>query len=418
MAFIARQPFAPLDGARLQSLTSLNNRQNALTSPSNIKRKAELLGTEDFENVDPLLSAKRSKGASGTPTKDMLIKKPSAHVLIKAAVTPNAHARALTSPIKASTAPRRTLQPKSPINKLNTHLAKSSPLSAPAGRSPTGGKRSGLLSSRRQTAGPYARVDPPLFALDSAAPFSLDAALKGTIPSYASPDTAQSNEVANEQDTFVTPPVLVRPRSNALSKASSSISSSLAEPDSRTAWFFEIHEDTPEQEMTNLLQHSTCVLDISSDEENERKARRERAEGRDKENIPPSDDVSQTSSRRSARAAALDDMTVEKERIALREIEPADYLATGSDATSLIIMPGDYEEEPLEPVTEPAEKAPVAEESLSTLRQDKMQTPKVIDQRMATSERGAGAALLQPIEGTGESFELWESSSAKDDAGL
>jgi len=28
MATIARQPFAPLDGARLQTLTSLKNRQN------------------------------------------------------------------------------------------------------------------------------------------------------------------------------------------------------------------------------------------------------------------------------------------------------------------------------------------------------------------------------------------------------
>ncbi|KAM6518834.1 hypothetical protein FSOLCH5_007597 [Fusarium solani] len=55
----------------------------------------------------------------------------------------------------------------------------------------------------------------------------------------------------------------------------------------KASWFFEIHEDTPEQEMTNLLQHSTCVLDISSDEESERKRSRDRAEGRDKENIPP-----------------------------------------------------------------------------------------------------------------------------------
>lgn len=28
MAAVTRQPFAPLDGARLQSLTSLKNRQN------------------------------------------------------------------------------------------------------------------------------------------------------------------------------------------------------------------------------------------------------------------------------------------------------------------------------------------------------------------------------------------------------
>lgn len=32
MATISRQPFAPLDGARLQSLTSLKNRQNGACS--------------------------------------------------------------------------------------------------------------------------------------------------------------------------------------------------------------------------------------------------------------------------------------------------------------------------------------------------------------------------------------------------
>lgn len=30
MAAVTRQPFAPLDGARLQSLTSLKNRQNGM----------------------------------------------------------------------------------------------------------------------------------------------------------------------------------------------------------------------------------------------------------------------------------------------------------------------------------------------------------------------------------------------------
>ncbi|GAB0133695.1 hypothetical protein EsDP_00002095 [Epichloe bromicola] len=401
MASVSRQPFAPLDGSRLHSLMSLKNRQNAFTPQSNTKRKAELLDMDDFENVDPSLSAKRPKGAaSGTPTMDML-KKPSSFVLTKATVTPSANVRALVSPIKASTAPRRTLHPKSPINKLSTNVTKSSPMSAPAGRSPTRGKRSGILSNRRRTAGPYTRVDPPSFALDSAAPFSLDAALKGTIPSYGS-----------------------RPRSNALSKGSS-ISSFLAEPDMRASWFFDIHEDTPEQEMTNLLQHSTCVLDISSDEESEQKARRENAEGRDKENVPPSDDVSQTPARRSARAAAPDAMAVDKERIALGEMNTADFFAAGCDETSVIIVPGDDDEQPAEPLIESVakpfavvEKAPVADDDQSTPQLKNVETLKVIDQLMAKSETPSRAAALQPMEGTGESFDLWESGSAKDDTGL
>ncbi|KID93377.1 thymidylate kinase, partial [Metarhizium majus ARSEF 297] len=386
MATISRQPFAPLDGARLQGLTSLKNRQNAIAPPSNTKRKAELLDADDFENVDPLVSAKRTKGASGTPTKDIL-KKPMSYVLTRAATTPSAHVRALASPVKPSTAPRRALQPKSPIAKINTNVTKSSPISAPAGRSPTRGKRSGILSNRRRTAGPYTRVDPPSFSLDSAAPFSLDAALKGTIPSYGS-----------------------RPRSNALSQGSAP---SLGEPDMKASWFFDIHEDTPEQEMTNLLQHGTCVLDISSDEESEQKARRENAEGRDKENIPPVDDVSQTSARR-ARALAADDMIVEKERIALGEMNTADFYADGCDKSSVIIVPADDEEQ-----EQSGDEAHTGQDFAFAPELVKTSSPsKDIEELMAKSQLPSKAAVLRPIEGTGESFDLWESGSAQDETEL
>lgn len=54
------------------------------------------------------------------------------------------------------------------------------------------------------------------------------------------------------------------------------------------SWFFEIHEDTPEQEAANLMEHSASVLDISSDDDAATKARNEDLE-RGKENIPPPD---------------------------------------------------------------------------------------------------------------------------------
>jgi hypothetical protein len=53
-------------------------------------------------------------------------------------------------------------------------------------------------------------------------------------------------------------------------------------------WFFEIHEDTPEQEAANLMEHSASVLDISSDDDAETKAKNEDLL-RGKENIPPPD---------------------------------------------------------------------------------------------------------------------------------
>jgi hypothetical protein len=174
----------------------------------------------------------------------------------------------------------------------------------------------------------------------------------------------------------------------------------------KSSWFFDIHEDTPEQEMTNLLQHSTCTLDISSDEESEIKARAEKAEGRDKENIPPADDVSQTSARRAA--ASPDDMVLDKARgRPLAEMNAEDFYAVGCDGSSVVIVPGDEDEE--EEVAAPAvddtyEFAPELKADLS------------IDAIMGKSDPAAKAAVLEPIEGTGESFDLWESGSAKDEA--
>ncbi|KAF4847293.1 hypothetical protein CGCSCA4_v005432 [Colletotrichum siamense] len=392
MATISRQPFAPLDGARLQNLTSIKNRQNAISPASGAKRKASDVETDDFENVDPSVFSKRSKGLdSFFPSKDSL--KPSSFILKKAA--PLAESPALTSSKPTVPRPRSLLQPKSPAARINAGIVKSSPLSAPAGRSPTRGKRSGLLSSRRRTAGPYTRVDPPMFNLSStssgAAPFSLDAALKGTIPSYAARSSVASS--------------------------SRSAPKELLEPEMKSSWFFDIHEDTPEQEMTNMLQHGTCVLDISSDEESERKLSRDRAEGRDKENVPPSDDVSQTSARRSARRASDDEMIFEKERTALGEMDASEFYALGCDESSVIIIPADEDEE-----EEPVASAPVPEvndcppEVQAESDEPVVESRDVDDLMGKSTEPAANAAVLEPIEGTGESFELWESGSAKDDA--
>lgn len=392
----------------------------ALSANAPVKRKAsEVLDVDDFENVDPTLFSKRPKGASLNPAKESF--KPPSFVLTKAASSSNLSKSFLntTKPATISTTsrPRSFLQAKSPTPRLNTSITKSAPLSAPAGRSPTrGAKRIGILSNRRRTGGPFSRVDPPSFGLASAAPFSLDAALKGTIPSY----------------------------SGGRSSASTDLTASVGESGMKSDWFFDIHEDTPEQEMTNLLQHGTCTLDISSDEESEVKARRERAEGRDKENIPPADDVSQTraaGARRAAAAAAAagvindDEMALEKARGPLMEMNPADYYAEGCDDSTVVVV---AEEEDGEPAVEaqavssvPLSEAltahalevpgfaatPEAKLDLDTTVEAEqiLDTSVTVDVLMGKEEPAAKAAVLEPMEGTGESFELWESGSSKDD---
>ncbi|KAK1750509.1 hypothetical protein QBC47DRAFT_426049 [Echria macrotheca] len=384
MATAIRQPFAPLDGARLQTLTSLKNRQNAISNAP-VKRKAAEVEVDDFENVDPAQFTKRSKGAGAeNDFKDFF--KPSSFTLTKAVSAPilpvvkDVLSTQFTKPQPPKA--RTLLQPKSPAARLNTSLSTSS-LTAPAGRSPTrGSKRVGILSRRRTQ-----RVDPPSFGSSSSAPFSLDAALKGTIPTYSG--------------RFRTAP-----------------QDDLRQTEMKSSWFFDIHEDTPEQEMTNLLQHSTCTLDISSDEESERRARREQAEGRDKENIPPADDISQTTLARAARAAgSFDDMIIEKQRGPLLEMNAADYYAEGCDGSSVIIVPGDDEE--AETVIDETEPAPL--EAFNEEPEPEPQTSLTdietvdIDELMGKEDPAEKAAVLQPIEGTGETFELWESGSSKDE---
>ncbi|KAJ9139001.1 Thymidylate kinase [Coniochaeta hoffmannii] len=422
MATVTRQPFAPLDGARLQNLTSLKNRQNALPANPSGKRKAsEAVESDDFENVDPTLFSKRSKGGVDNtaffPVKDFA-KPSSPFVLTKAvASTPSFPSTALHSPreilkpVRPSQRPRTTFFKSPASTKINTSLAAKSttttPLSAPAGRLPTrgapGSKRIGILS-RRRTGGPFgsSRVDPPSFNLGSAAPFSLDAALKGTIPSYSG------------------------------RSSSASLLLGAGDGDAKASWFFDIHEDTPEQEMTNLLQHGTCTLDISSDEESELKARRERDEGRNKENLPPVDDVSQTSARGSRVSAAAvvnpDDMVFEKSRGPLAEMNAADYYAEGCDGSSVVIVPGDEEEgeetaiPAVEPVVAPAvevegDRHPAldAAEDFEFNPELKAEVEVSVDVLMGKESEGVQAAVLRPIEGTGDSFELWESGSQKDE---
>ncbi|KAK3985744.1 hypothetical protein QBC44DRAFT_334505 [Cladorrhinum sp. PSN332] len=293
---------------------------------------------------------------------------------------------------------RSILQPKSPAARLNSLSAKpSTPLPAPAGRSPTrGSKRIGILSRHRRHA---QRIDPPSFGLNSSVPFSLDAALKGSIPAY----------------------------SGSLSLAPSS-STLTAGSEMQSSWFFDIHEDTPEQEMTNLLQHHTGTLDISSDEESERRVMRERAEGKDKENIPPADDISQTSSR--ARVADENEMMgIEKQRGPLAEMNARDYYAEGCDEDSVVLVPWDEEDEqqnqdkfevaaaadvlPHQEEDYPQEQLVYTESEEPVASLAEVESVSVDD--LMGNNTSKPAALLEPMEGTGESFELWESTSAKDE---
>lgn len=117
-------------------------------------------------------------------------------------------------------------------------------------------------------------------------------------------------------------------------------------------WFFEIHEDTPEQEAANLMEHSASVLDISSDDDVETKKRNEDLE-RGKENIPPPDfllaqprvqssgvdaelRVEEPVKRPRLRAFVQDAM--DEDRKPLGDLPPSEYYGDGCDASSYVTV--------------------------------------------------------------------------------
>lgn len=343
-------------------------------------------------NKAPAVNSDLAKASSKPPA---LVPAKSAAAPSNASAAKNASGT-LPSKLSSSARSRSALRPKSQSPRSSVKSAVPSSLTSPAGRSPTrASKRMGIMSRRRND-----RLGALPFASGAAAPFSLDAALKGTIPSYSGSLRGSSRSSSNGADILPT-------------------------PGSKRAWFFDIHEDTPEQEMTNLLQHSTCTLDISSDEESESRARRDRAEGRDKENIPPADDISQTSPRPANTAANVDEMPIEKQRSPLAEMNVADYYGDGCDSTSTIIVPGDEEDVDEEAVEAPApaatrpSRSPRGEHDKSALDQPQVSLADVeavnVDDIMGANHRPSKAAVSKPLEGASESFELWESSSVKDE---
>ena len=163
---------------------------------------------------------------------------------------------------------------------------------APAGRSPKN-KRTGILSRRRMTTSPYTRVDPPSSSAGESTnglPFSIDAALAGTVPKYKSKSTHGKG------------------------------------------WQFDIHEDTRDDEMANLLGHSTRTLDISDDESSSSKGDKD-----NKENIPPLDDPAVVVLATQVTATRRDIMTDET-REPLGDLDAKDFYAEGCDSTTCIIV--------------------------------------------------------------------------------
>ena len=176
---------------------------------------------------------------------------------------------------------------------------------------------------------------------------------------------------------------------------------------------FDIREDTEEEEAKNLMNHSICTLDISSDDESRAAAKDDRG----KENIPPVDGFVYSSATVTSSRA---DMMTDEPRTPLGALDTKDFYAEGCDASSYIIIPAEKEidgnnekiatavesqevsSSPQLSIKAKVETAPGWEEFLEQVEQSKKDM-KDVNECLAEMQQ---PSLQSEIE-------IWESESAK-----
>lgn len=217
-------------------------------------------------------------------------------------------------------------------------------------------------------------------------PFSLDAALSGTVTSYKKPPPPpQPVEVPTLEESI--------PKS----------------------WMFDIHEDTAEERAGNLINHYTCTLDISSDDESRIAAKDDRG----KENIPPVDGLVYTSA---AVTTLRADMMTDEPRSPLGTLDAKDFYAEGCDASSYIVVPaekdGNQDNEKVATATESNQVSSMIE---STVHPDIQHADGWTEffAQVEQSKQETKDATKCPIDIQETShqpeIEIWESDSAKGD---
>ncbi|KAJ5664914.1 uncharacterized protein N7477_007362 [Penicillium maclennaniae] len=176
-------------------------------------------------------------------------------------------------------------------------------------------------------------------------------------------------------------------------------------PKGPASWFFDIHVDSEQEEMTNLMQHSTGVLDISDDE-----GKSSVTDGRGKENVPPAElgiDLPH-SSQANALAAAADARKASKmedDRAPLGELTASDYYPADCNAFSYTVVYDDESENgPLKKphvLTQATSLPPDITTSIASLLETAT-PPKPVAE--STNTNGSDAKI-----------EIWESESATEE---
>lgn len=163
-------------------------------------------------------------------------------------------------------------------------------------------------------------------------------------PPKSSKSATRRSLIAKPRSEQYTKRGVARPFSLASVLAQSTTPKPAPAPKAPASWSFDIHVDTEQEEMTNLMQHSTTVLDISDDEGKSDVC------PRGKENIPPHElgiELPRAlQSTASIPAAARKAPKMDESRAPLGELNAAEYYAEGCNAFSYTIVHDDEEQAP------------------------------------------------------------------------
>ncbi|OJJ83264.1 uncharacterized protein ASPGLDRAFT_128612 [Aspergillus glaucus CBS 516.65] len=369
MSTPARQLFASLDAPRLRALAksrmNIRNQQNGAI----VTGKRKPLGDIDTENIDPTLnlSSKRKRGSDEDD--DLSNKKTSTST-------------APSKPLKTSRFALKTIETSPSAPRISSIPQPSTPKSTsslkPAGRSPLSLKSICKPFARRSNIAKGTRSE-PTGRKSVSRPFSIATALSnGKSQKTAAPSTPST------------------PSTKTPAPAS---------------WSFDIHVDSEEEEMTNLMQHSTGVLDISDSE-----AKQDTSSGRGKENVPPAElgiELAPAAPQQeSPAAAARKSVMMEESRAPLGELNAADYYGADCHAFSYAVVWEEAEEIDVDnaPVPSQTRRSSASRGSTKPVRSTKLSSvssisslePTVLKEEPVKSERSEAGIEIYESEGAAE----------------
>ena len=321
----------------------------------------------DSENVDPMSKASPTKKHKNHPNQDFC--------------KPTRNIRLVTKPKRLETPAKKPLQTSPFSRPASTSAPNSAPPRASAGRSPRS-KAIHPFARRSVGTGTPSRSKPRAFASlqGPRATLSIDSAL---------------NKTYNAS----------RPKSKLAPVAGISC---------KKSWNFEIHVDTEQEEMGNLMEHSTSILDISDHERNDSPK-----DDRGKENIPPAESLHPTVTAQPSGNSRATDMTDEP-REPLGELNLQDFVPEGVNPSEAVLI---FEDEPEVGSSTKKARSPLSITETSEVDEPAQHSeqPQLLNHQTISSIINNSSPLTKDSSSDSTSsaptdFEIWESDSSTEEA--